>query len=109
MRQRHINDTIKKYLCRVKVEHLCELAQYLIALRIEFSTELNNQLVQQKQVAYVVGCYLSKGRDDIVGALKFLLSSNNDEAVKILIHSDLNQLVYLLNEAKESNSEVAKN
>ena len=51
----------------------------------------------------MVGCYLSKGRDDIVGAIKFLLSNNDDEAIKILIHSDLNQLVYLLSEAKESN------
>ena len=57
----------------------------------------------------MVGCYLSKGREDIVRAIKFLLSNDDDEAVQILIHSDLNQVVYVLQEAQTAQQEVEKN
>ena len=39
-------------------------------------------------------------------SLKSMFAVGNDDAIKILIHSDLNQLVYLLTEAKESRQEV---
>lgn len=93
MRQTRINATIDRYLGRVKTEYLCELAQYLIALKISFSDELKQQLINHKQVAFVVGCYLSKEVNDVVRAVEFLTfgsDANDEKAIEILIHSDLN-------------------
>lgn len=69
MRQAKIDDTVSRYLKRVKVEHLGELAQYLVSLRVSFSEELTEKLIQQKQVSYVVGCYLSPSVQDVVRAV----------------------------------------
>jgi len=46
MRQQRIDETIERYLGRVKVEHLGELAQYLIALRVTFSAALKRRLIE---------------------------------------------------------------
>ena len=48
MRQAHINLALERYLERIKAEHLGELAQYLIALEIDFSPSLKRQLIQMK-------------------------------------------------------------
>ena len=83
----------------MKAEHLGELAQYLIALRVTFSNALKQRLIQQKQVAYVIGCYLSPEVEDVVRAVDFLMfgdDESDEEAARILIHSDLNQVVNLL-------------
>ena len=46
MRQMRIDECIERYLGRIKAEHLGELAQYLIALRITFSNALKHRLIQ---------------------------------------------------------------
>ena len=105
MRQLRINETIERYLNRVKVEHLSELAQYLIALRVTFSDALKARLIKQKQVSYVIGCYLSPDIEDVVRAVDFLMfgdDAHDIEAIKILIHSDINQVVNLLKMAGEA-------
>ena len=56
----------------MKVEHLGELAQFMAALRIKFSDALKRKLIEQKQVAFVVGCYLSEECDDAVKAVDFV-------------------------------------
>jgi len=71
----------------------------LVALKIDFSASFKSKLVELKQVAYVVGCYLSPEVHDIVRAVDFISSSRDDEAMRILIHSDLNQVVNLLQQA----------
>ena len=48
MRQALIDETVERYLRRIKVEHLGELAQFLAALRIDFSPALKRRLIQQK-------------------------------------------------------------
>jgi len=56
-------------------------------------------------VAYVVGCYLSPDVTDVVRAVDFLMfgdDASDEEATKILIHSDLNQVVNMLQMAKEA-------
>ena len=104
MRQLRIDSTVERYLTRVKGEHLGELAQYLIALRIDFSPALRRKLVEQKQVSYVVGCQLSPEVEDIVRAVDFLMNKdgNETEAIKMLIHSDLNQVVNLLKNSSDA-------
>ena len=102
MRQANIDDTVQKYLGRLKVEHVGELAQYLIALKISLSPQLAQKLIDLKQVAYAVGCYLSPDVQDVVRAVEFLCQDGSDEAVQILTHSDLNQVVYLLQQSQIS-------
>ena len=43
----------------------------------------------------MVGCYLSDDVQDVVGAVKFVLSTN--KAIPILVETDVNMCVYLLN------------
>ena len=50
-------------------------------------------LIKQKQVAYVVGCYLVPEVFDVVRAVEFVCGAVNEgdnEAASMLIHSDLN-------------------
>ena len=50
-------------------------------------------------MAYVIGCYLSPEVEDVVRAVDFLMfgdDESDEEAARILIHSDLNQVVNLL-------------
>ena len=109
MRQDKINDTVDRYLLRVKPEHLGELAQYLIALRITFSPSLKRRLIAQKQVSYVVGCYLSPEVTDVVRAVDFLVNSEeSSRAIAILIDSDLNQVVNLIRLAKTAQDLLAE-
>jgi len=95
MRQTRINDTVQRYLGRVKVAHLCEVAQYLIALRIDLSAELRRRLIDCKQVAYVVGCFLSPEVSDIARAVDFICGDGSfgdeqNKALTVLINTDLN-------------------
>ncbi len=72
---------MQKYLGRLKAEHVGELAQYLVALKISLSPQLARKLVDLKQVAYVIGCYQSPDIQDVVRAVKFLCQEGSDEAV----------------------------
>ena len=66
---------------------------------------MKQRLIEQKQVSYVVGCYLSPEVSDVVRVVDFLMfgdDASDEEAIKILIHSDLNQVVNLLQMIQQS-------
>lgn len=56
----------------------------------------------------MVGCYLSEECDDAVKAVDFVCGLDGDEAIKILIQSDLNQVVNLLKEADDAKKRIQK-
>ena len=74
-----------------------EIAQYLIANGVELPSSLSSRLVSCKQISHVVGCLLSDEKQDVVQAMNFVTKNNN--AIKILIETDLSLVVYLLNMA----------
>lgn len=95
MRQAQIDTTFTRLLCVMQPEHLSELAQYLVALNIKLPKALMQALIRNKQVAYVVGCFLAPETSDIVQAFEFLNEAEGTDATQLevfemLVHSDIN-------------------
>ena len=93
-KKQKIEDYLVSMLQIVPEGFINEIAQYLISSGVNIPSALSSRLVICKQVSHVVGCLLSDEKQDVVQAMSFV--TDNQQAIKILIETDLSLCVYLL-------------
>ena len=72
----------------------------MIAQRLSLPAIVEQKVIQSRQVAHVVGCYLNPEISDEAKALEFVTSDSS--VCQILIEDDVNQVVNLLQHADKA-------